>query len=145
MSFDVQLGFEAEIKYRVGGQAGVGEWLHLANVKGNTLDQTNNEVDVTTRDCGGERQYIPGLRATGAEFDILWDPLDAGCLALYDAFWNREVIGMQFLDRDGYGYQADVAVFKFPRSEALEEGVSITVGVKPTLSATPPTRVVPAP
>lgn len=141
---DVKTGFEAKLKYKVGGQAGVGGWLDLANVKDLTLNQEAAEIDVTTRSSGGHRQTVPGIFEDGVEFDLLWIPTDAGCQALREAFWGREMIGLQVLDEeDGYGLQADFAVFKFPRSEQLEEGLTISVGVKPTLSATPPSWIEP--
>ncbi len=141
---DVRVGFEAVINYKVGGQDGVGEWLELANVKDNTLSLEATEIEATTRSSGGWRQLIPGIKEAGVEFEILWVPTDPGCQALREAFWNREMIGLQILDEtDGHGLQGDFAVFKFPRNEQLEEGLTISVGVKPTVSATPPSWIEP--
>lgn len=139
---DVKVGFEGVINYAVGGQTG--SFLPLANVKDLTLSQERSEIDVSSRSGGGHKQAIPGMMDSGVEFDILWVPTDPGCLALREAFWAREMIGLQILDEDdGYGLQGDFAVFKFPRNEQLEEGMTISIGAKPTLSATPPSWIVP--
>jgi len=137
-----KLGMEATLNYKVGGQAAGGAWLELTNVRDVTLNLEAGEADVTTRANAGWRATVATLKEASVEFEMVWDTADAGFDAIRDAFLNNTIIGLQVLDADaGEGLQADFMVTAFSRGEPLEESITVSVTVKVTYSATPPSWI----
>jgi hypothetical protein len=67
---------------------------------------------------------------------MLWETGDAGFTALKSAWANGEEIALAAMDGDielsgSEGLVGNFAVTNFSRSEPLEEGVTVTVTVKP--------------
>ena len=83
------------------------------------------------------------LKEASVEFEMLWDPDDAGFTAIKDAWFNGTAIEMAVMDGDitadgTQGLRATMAVISFNRSEPLEEAMSVSVTVKPTYAANAP-------
>jgi TP901-1 family phage major tail protein len=134
------------VNYKEGGQADAGDWAALSTVRDLTLNLEAGEADVTTRGNNGWRATLATLKDASVDLESIWDPADAGLVALRDAYLNNELIGIQVLDEeDGEGLQADMMVTSFSRSEPLEEGMTVAISMKPTYSETAPTWVVPTP
>lgn len=133
-------GFEAILNYRIGGQ-GSGGWNPLNLTKNATLNQEADEYPATTRGSAGYKESEPTLIGASIEAELLYDPEDAGCAAVESAFFAREKIGLQALDKDGNGIQGDFKVFSFSRAEQLAEGLAVTVTFKPCHSDTPISRL----
>lgn len=140
-----RLGMKGVVNYKVGGQAAVGSWTGLPNVRDVTLNLETGEADVTTRGNNGWRATLATLKDASVDFESIWDPDDAGLTALRTAFLTNAVIGIQVLDEvDGEGLQADMMITSFSRSEPLEEGMTVAISMKPTYSTTAPSWVTPA-
>jgi hypothetical protein len=142
----IKLGMEAKLYYKVGGQGGAGSWVELTNVKDVTLSLEAGEADVTTRANNGWRATVATLKEATVEWEMVWDPTDAGFGAIKDAFLGNDVIGLQVLDDAtpggggaGEGLQADFMITNFSRNEALEEAITVSVSAKVTYSASAPT------
>ena len=137
----VKTGMEAKLYYKAGGVAGEGDWLELTNIKDNTLNLEKGEADVTTRGNNGWKATVGTLKSGSVEFEMVWDPEDAGFAAISAAYFEDTVIGLAILDgakETGTGLVADFAITNFSRKEPLEEAVSVSVTAKPTYSATAP-------
>jgi hypothetical protein len=139
----IKLGMEAKLYYKNGGVGGAGSWTLLTNVKDVTLSLEAGEADVTTRANNGWRATVATLKEATVEWEMVWDPTDAGFSAIKDAFLGNDVIGFQILDDltggAGEGLQADFMITNFSRNEALEEAITVSVSAKVTYSTSAPT------
>ena len=124
------LGMNAKLYY---GAAGGSAATEMGNVRDVTLTLEAGEADVTTRANLGWRATAPTLRECTAEFEMVWDPTDAGFSAIKNAFLTAGLVALKILDQaGGQGPDGDFAITSFSRNEALEE--AITVGVTAKLS-----------
>jgi len=141
----IRLGMEARLYYKAGGQDAGGAWTELTNVRDVTLNLETGEADVTTRANQGWRATVATLKNASVEWEMVWDPADAGFTAIKDAWLNNQMIGLQILDdtvaNGGKGLQADFMITNFSRSEPLEEGITVSVTAKVTYSSTPPSWI----
>lgn len=136
-----KLGMNAKLYYKEGGMDAAGSWNELTNVRDNTLNLEKGDADVTTRGNNGWRATLATLKDGSVEFEMVWDPDDAGFDAIHDAYFNDNVIGLSILDgaiATGTGLQADFAITNFTRNEPLEEAMTVNVTAKPTYSSSPP-------
>ncbi|MDL5053358.1 phage tail tube protein [Oscillatoria laete-virens NRMC-F 0139] len=120
--------------------------VELSNVKDVTLNLETGEADVTTRANNGWKATIATLKEGSVEFEMIWDPSDAGFSAMKDAYFNNTPVALAILDgaKDVAGSQglwADFSVTNLTREEPLEDAIKAKVTVKPTYSAIPPAWV----
>lgn len=120
--------------------------VELSNVKDVTLNLETGEADVTTRANNGWKATIATLKEGSVEFEMIWDPTDAGFTAMKDAYFNNTPVALAILDgaKDEEGAQglwADFSVTNLTREEPLEDAIKAKVTVKPTYSAIPPAWV----
>ncbi len=137
----VKLGMDGKLYFDAAGAAN-DTWTELANVKDLTLNLETGETDVTTRANNGWRATAATLKDGTIEFEMQWDPTDAGFTAIQNAYFNNVAIGIACMDGDiavagAQGLVADMSVTNFSRSEPLEEGMTVSVTLKPTYSAFP--------
>jgi len=103
----------------------------MGNVKDVTLTLEAGEADVTTRANSGWRATAPTLRECTVEFEMVWDPTDAGFTAIKNAFLSAGLIALKVLDQAaGQGPDGDFAITSFSRNEALEEAITVSVTAK---------------
>jgi hypothetical protein len=122
------LGMNAKLYYGVAGATAATE---MGNVKDVTLTLEAGEADVTTRANLGWRATAPTLRECTAEFEMVWDPADAGFAAIKNAFLTAGLIALKVLDQaGGQGPDGDFAITSFSRNEALEEAITVSVTAK---------------
>ncbi len=69
------LGKDAKLYH---GTAGSTATTEMSNVRDVTLNLEAGEADVTTRANSGWRATAPTLRECTCEFEMVWDPADAG-------------------------------------------------------------------
>ncbi len=124
------------------GSAPVG-LTELTNVRDVTLNLEEGEADVTTRANNGWRATEPTLKEGSVEFEMAYDPADAGFVKILGAWLNRTLLPMAILDAskdvDGtMGLWADFKVISFSKSEPLEEGQMVSVTIKPAYSTVAP-------
>jgi len=105
------------------------------NVKDVTVNLEAAEWDGTTRANSGWRSTVPTLKTCTIEFEMNWEPDDAAFQAVRDAFLNGTGIELAALsgDRDtadSEGPKGTFSITSFPRSEPLEEGISVAVTAK---------------
>lgn len=105
------------------------------------------EADVTTRGNAGWRATVATLKDASVEFEMVWNAGDLDFVAVRDAFLNRTAIELAVLDgpvtaSGSQGLRALCMVTNFSRNEPLEEAITVSVTVKPTFSANPPSWLV---
>jgi len=122
------LGMNAKLYH---GTAGTTAATELSNCRNVTLNLEAGEADVTTRANGGWRATAPTLRECSVEFEMVWDPTCAGLNAIKTAFLTGGLIALKILDKaNGQGPDGDFAITSFPRSEELEEAITVSVTAK---------------
>jgi len=132
------IGLDAKLYYGTAGSPAATELTEAQDV---TL---NLEMGEAKANCRATKFALsePTLLSISLDWDYLWDETDAGFIALWNAFVNRTPIAIKCLSKaGGKGLDCDVKVFKFNRSEALEEGVKASVSVKPCPSTRMPAMV----
>jgi len=116
---------------RYHGTAGGTAAAEMANVREVTLTLEAGEADVTTRANSGWRATAPTLRECTCEFEMVWDPEDAGFTAIRNAFLASGLIALKILDKaGGQGPDGDFAITSFSRNEPLEEAITVSVTAK---------------
>lgn len=126
-------GMFAVLKFKLGGVGSANPWTTLTNVRDLTLSVEAGEADVTTRANSGWRATLATLKEGTLEFEMVWEPGDAGFEAIKDAFLNGTVIGLAALDSggaSGEGLVADFSITNFSRAEPLEEAITVSVTAK---------------
>lgn len=115
----------------------------MGNVRDVTLNLEEGEADVTTRANNGWRATEPTLKEGSIEFEMVYDPADAGFAKILGCWLNRTVIAVAILDAakdvaGTMGLWADFKVISFSKSEPLEEGQMVSVTIKPAYSTVAP-------
>jgi hypothetical protein len=122
------LGMNAKLYY---GTAGGPANTEMTNVRNVTLNLDAGEADVTTRANQGWRATAPTLRECSVEFEMVWDPADAGFAAVKNAYLTNGLIALKVLDKaGGQGPDGDFSITSFSRSEELEEAITVSVTAK---------------
>ena len=128
MATDFVLGMNAKLYYGVAGATAATE---MGNVKDVTLTLEAGEADITTRANQGWRATAPTLRECSVEFEMVWNPADAGFTAIKTAFLTAGMVALKVLDQTGgQGPDGDFSITSFSRNEALEEAVTVSVTAK---------------
>ena len=138
----MKLGMEAKL-YRNTGTYATPTWVEMTNVKDLTLNLEASEADVTTRGNAGWRATIAALKDGSIEFEMVWDPADAGFTAIQDAYFNNTTVEFAVMDGDvtstgTQGLRATMSITKLTRSEPLEQAITVSVTAKPTYSDNAP-------
>ncbi|MCC7407225.1 MAG: hypothetical protein IT442_04085 [Phycisphaeraceae bacterium] len=122
------LGMNAKLYF---GTAGATAATEMTNVRNVTLTLEAGEADVTTRANQGWRATAPTLRECTCEFEMVWDPADAGFTAIKDAFLAAGTVALKILDKpNGQGPDGDFSITSFSRGEQLEEAITVSVTAK---------------
>ena len=145
-----KLGLDCKLYYNEDGNENPivpANWTELSNTRDVTLNLEKGEADVTTRANNGYRATATTLKDASVEFEMVWDPDDAGFTALRQAFFNNASIGILILDgavtaAGSQGLVADMEVVNFSRNEPLQETVTVSVTLNPAYSDEPPRWVV---
>ena len=128
MATDFVLGMNAKLYH---GTAGTTAATEMGNVRDVTLTLEAGEADVTTRANQGWRATAPTLRECSVEFEMVWNPSDAGFTAIKTAFLTAGMVALKILDQEGgQGPDGDFSITSFSRNEALEEAVTVSVTAK---------------
>jgi TP901-1 family phage major tail protein len=138
----VKLGLDAKL-FRNTGTYGTPAWNEIKNVRDVTLSLEAGEADVTTRGNNGWRATVATLKDGSIEFEMVWDSEDDDFTAIRDAFLNKSAVELAVMDGDilttgSQGLRASFMVTSFSRNEPLEEAITVSVTMKPTYSANPP-------
>lgn len=136
------LGMNAKL-YRNTGSYASPTWVEITNVRDLTLNLTKAEADLTTRANEGWRAMAGTLKEGSVEFEMIWDPTDDGFEAIKDAWFGDTTIELAVMDKaidesGAQGLRATMSVISFSRSEPLEEGMTVSVTVKPTYAENAP-------
>jgi hypothetical protein len=125
------LGMNAKIYQGVAG-AELSALTEMPNVKDVTITLDAGKADVTTRANSGWRATVATLRECKVEFQMLYQPSDAGFRAIRTAYLTAGRVRLAALTgaREASGIDGplgDFSITSFTRSEPLEEGVTVSV------------------
>lgn len=134
------------IAYRNTGTSGTPIWTPCDNVKDVTLNLEKGEADVSRRGSGGWKDRKGTLKDASVDLGLVWVAAGTDCAAFRSGFLSGDPIEMAFASGPiatiGTEYFRCVfEVFKFTKEEPLEDGVTHSVNIKKTYSATVPTFV----
>jgi hypothetical protein len=140
------VGAYDKLNFKAGGTAGVPTgFTECGAARDVTVSVEMGEADVTTRASAGWENTEPALKKMSINFELLYDPDDAGFAALEAAVQSRAVIGLQAVDADGKGVMGDFKIFSWVKTEALDGADVYAVTCKVARSANPPEWVEPSP
>ena len=114
------------------GAAGATANTLMSNVKDVTMNLTKATADITTRKANGWRVQVGTLKEASLEFEMLYDPEDADCQAIMNAYLNNTPLAFFVSDGEGNGLDADFSINDCNQGQALEEGVTFSVTATPT-------------
>ncbi len=128
------LGMNAKI-YQGAAGAALTALAEMGNVRDVTLTLEAGEADITTRANSGWRATAPTLRECTAEFEMVWQPGDAGFNAVKNAFLTSGTLELAILDQaktvaGAQGPKGSFSITSFSRNEALEEAITVSVTAK---------------
>jgi len=107
-------------------------WTEIPCVRDVTLNLSSDDVDDTCRVTDGWRSRLAGLREWGADFEMVYEPLDAAFNDVREAFLAGTSLEVAILDEDisidgTEGIQGTVFVTEFNREEPLEDVMNSSV------------------
>ncbi|MFO0180765.1 MAG: hypothetical protein ACK54I_10820 [Planctomycetota bacterium] len=137
-----KIGLNAKT-YRNTGTFAAPVWSELKNVRDLTLTDSMGEADVTRRASGGFREQVPTLRENGIEFDMVNIAGDTDLAAIASNYSARTYFEIAVMDggittSGSRGVRMTVGVFKFERSEELENAQMYSVTLKAAPATNPP-------
>lgn len=141
----VKLGLDGKT-YRNTGTYATPIWNEVKNIKDLKLPIEKGSADVTTRLNNGWGADKATLKRASIDFQMVDDPLDDDIIALTTAFFAGTTVEFAILDGDivtagTQGLRATMDIFKFERTEGLEEAMMFDVTIKPTFAANAPAWV----
>ncbi len=136
------IGIDGKLYYDATG-AGVGSWTELTNAQDVRLPMSKSEADVTTRANNGFRAIVGVLKEVSVEFTMIYDPTEAGWVAMNAAFFADTIIGIAVMDGDivtpgTEGFQADFEILTFEEDQSMEEAMKTNVVAKISFSSFTP-------
>lgn len=139
------IGLDAKMYYDASG-VGIGSWTELTNCRDVRLPMSKSEADVTTRANSGWRATAGVLKEATIEWDMVYDPSEAGFTAIQTAFLNDTIIGLAVMDGNIVtpgveGFQANCEIIGFEIDQSLEEAIKVNVIAKVAYSSTAPSWV----
>ena len=125
-------------------------WSEIKDVKDLNLPLGKTEADVSTRKTGKWKATKGAQREASIDFEMIWDPDDAGFALLLAAWTGDTDLELAVMDGNigtpgSQGLWATMSVLKFDRNEPVADVVTASVSIKPTYSEYEPQwYVVPA-
>ena len=115
-------------------------WSELTNISDVTINQERGEAEIRKRGSD-DVLYFSTLMSRGVEFQLIYNTGDADFEAIKDAFDDKSLIDMAFLDGNvntngTQGFRAEFDVISFNIAQPLEEGSTVDVMVRPSARST---------
>ncbi len=110
-------------------------WTIITNVRDLTGPDSMGEADVSRR-ASGRKQSEPTLRDISFEWEMVYDPSDAGFVEIQTVFYGRTMIELALANEaiatSGAEFlRVECKITKFERNEALEGANLYSVVAKP--------------
>jgi predicted secreted protein len=129
-----RIGINGKLYYGVAGTAAATE---ATNVRDVTFDPKRDEVDATTRQHGGWKAYLGGLKDFSIEWESNWDSADAFILACLNSFLGGTAIALKCLDTTaGEGADGDFQIMGLAQSQPNSGVMSVKITAKPHAGST---------
>lgn len=115
----------------VGGADPVGKAIDVE------LTASSSEVDITTRDSAGWREYLMGHKDWTISIDQLWIPSDDGLKTLRAAWISGNEIAMTMYDEDSSGFSGQCFVSGMNFGQPLDGAVVLPITLRGTAALIP--------
>ena len=114
-----------------------GNWSEVTLAREVSVNMEAGEADITARDNAGWKATRAGVKDGTFEVEAIWDPTDTELESLRAAFFAGSEIAMAAMDGDiavagSEGFVSNCYVTNFNRGEPLEEGVALSITLKPS-------------
>jgi predicted secreted protein len=126
-----KLGFEPKMYI---GPAGSAPATEAKNVKDVTVNLESAEVDASSRQSGIFKFYLSGQIDPSIEFTMNADADDTVQTTLRTQWLARGAVAVKVELGDGYFFMSDCIVTNFSNDQALEDVVSYSVTLRPTIT-----------
>lgn len=109
-------------------------YINVGGLVDGTLNINVDELEVTTHDSGGSREYLPNFRDETLDLTLRWDETDAGQDALLNAnFPTTTTFKVRFLMQQQAGrkqFDADAFLTTGTVAQPLDDTASFDVSMR---------------
>ena len=126
-----KLGFENKLCV---GSAGALPSTELKTVTNVQVELSSAEVDVTARQSGAFKVYIPGMIDPSLSFDVNADVDDTVFATIRSAYIGRTAVAVKCELGDGYYFASDMIVTKCSNDQNTEDASKYSVTMRPTIT-----------
>ena len=116
----------------LGGTAGETASQVLGKASEIQIACSKTEIEATTRESEGFKNYIAGPKDVTLTFKYVYDESDPGYQLLHEAYYGDKAIALRPGDEKGSGLEADWELFTFDMNQDDDDIVRISVSAKPT-------------
>lgn len=136
-----KVGIDCKLYYNT-ATYGSPTWTELTTVGDVTLNLTKAQARLSSR-ANTFEAYKGAMKDITLSFDMIWDSANTGQTALQASFFSGTVKDFLVLDGSSAtagskGVRFDGEVMEFTRGEPLNDGVKLSVTVKPAYSSNAP-------
>ena len=97
-----------------------------------TVNQGGSEVDVTSRNSGGVKQVVLGLKDLSISFQAIYDPSDSAIDALQGSYDDGTPVSVTLSDPT-LDYNGSWVCTQFNVNQPIDGVVTVDVTLKPTV------------
>ena len=127
-----KLGYEAKLFVGTKNEAPSTEVTNATDIE---VSLNCDAVDVTARNSGAFKVYIPGMIDAELSFKIFADASDTQLNIIRSAWLARTPIAVKVELGDGYAFQCDAIVTDMSNSQTVDDAVAYNVTLKPTIDS----------
>jgi len=126
-----------DILIQVEDSALPGTYITIGGQRGATLSESNETLDVTTKDSGGAYEYDYGLYGWTISCDGLYVPDDVGYTALKTAFRGKTKVKVQIQEEGTATEEGEALVISKELDGPYDAEVTYTLELQGTGKLTP--------
>jgi predicted secreted protein len=114
-------------------------YIPIGEVNDMTLSMKTDDMEATSFDSQGWKEFIPGLKEWEAETEALYVYANAGQEVLYNALVAGSVLQLRLLPKTGLGnkgYQGDAFITEWEMNNKVDDVVTLSASFRGTSSLT---------
>jgi predicted secreted protein len=112
---------------------GGSNYTAIGEVRDATLSISQEEIEASSFDSGGWKEFIPGMKEWEFESEALYLYGDAGQDNVYNVLVNGTTAKWRFIPKTGTGnkgYQGDGFVTSWETNSAVDDAVSVSISLR---------------
>lgn len=119
-------GIDYVVKVNTGDET-TPNFVAVAGQRGGTLNRSADSIDVTSKDSGGWKENLQGLKEWSIDTDGLMVDTDTGYAALEDAYMNGTDVMIELALPNGNTYSGKAIITDFPVEIPYDDAVTYSV------------------